>query len=446
MAVYPASHAQKRLYLLSKMDQNSGAYGMLFVLRCDGSLQQDKLATALRSLIERHETLRTEFIEQDGVISQRIHPTSTPDVKFSDISKHQTIAREALRLTRQEAATPILLEQPPLIRAHIIKVSNDEELLVIATHHIVGDGWSSRILVNELGAFYQAAMTKQAPDLAPLPISYKDFANWQSLQDWTEAETYWRDKLQGAPDTIALPTDRQHPAIQSYRGAHAHMMIKDDVLQGLHTLARTHNTTLSAVGMALFSAMLYRLTRQEDMVIGMGVAGRERTETEGLIGFFVNVLPIRVEMNSETELESLINSIHSNITAALDRQDCPFDELVRAIAPKRHGNRQPLMNVVFEYQRFGALTDEGSNKGLPVTSPAHQGILPDNMDEFVDNTAAKHDIILFLTEEANQARFTLEYDTDLFNAETMQRWLAFLSRFAEAAAQNATSKTPKGTD
>ena len=446
MAVYPASHAQKRLYLLSKMDQNSGAYGMLFVLRCDGSLQQDKLATALRSLIERHETLRTEFIEQDGIISQRIHPTSTPDVKFSDISKHQTIAREALRLTRQEAATPILLEQPPLIRAHIIKVSNDEELLVIATHHIVGDGWSSRILVNELGAFYQAAMTKQAPDLAPLPISYKDFANWQSLQDWTEAETYWRDKLQGAPDTIALPTDRQHPAIQSYRGAHAHMMIKDDVLQGLHTLARTHNTTLSAVGMALFSAMLYRLTRQEDMVIGMGVAGRERTETEGLIGFFVNVLPIRVEMNSETELESLINSIHSNITAALDRQDCPFDELVRAIAPKRHGNRQPLMNVVFEYQRFGALTDEGSNKGLPVTSPAHQGILPDNMDEFVDNTAAKHDIILFLTEEANQARFTLEYDTDLFNAETMQRWLAFLSRFAEAAAQNATSKTPKGTD
>ena len=151
-------------------------------------------------------------------------------------------------------------------------------------------------------------------------------------------------------------------------------------------------------------------------------------------------------MNSETELSSLIDSVHSNITAALDRQDYPFDELVRAIAPKRHGNRQPLMNVVFEYQRFGALTDEGSNKGLPVTRPGHQGLLPDNMDEFVDNTAAKHDIILFLTEEANQARFTLEYDTDLFNAETMQRWLAFLSKFADAAAQNATSTTPKGTD
>ena len=239
-----------------------------------------------------------------------------------------------------------------------------------------------------------------------------------------------------------LPTDYQAPAVQSYRGAHAHMMIDDDVLRGLHALARAHKATLSSVGMALFSAMLYRLTRQDDMVIGMGVAGREKTETEGLIGFFVNVLPIRVKLDADTELDTLIDEIHRDVTAALDRQDYPFDELVRAVAPKRNANRQPLVNVVFEYQRFGALTGtDDTSGGLPIANADHDSLLPDNMDAFVDNTTAKHDVILFLTEDGDQARFTLEYDTDLFGAETMQKWLGFLTKFAAAAAQNHTNKT-----
>jgi non-ribosomal peptide synthetase component F len=172
------------------------------------------------------------------------------------------------------------------------------------------------------------------------------------------------------------------------------------------------------------------------MVIGMGVAGRERTETEGLIGFFVNVLPIRVQLDDETNLGTLIDDLHGNITAALDRQDYPFDELVRAVAPKRNANRQPLVNVVFEYQRFGDISNQDEKGGLPLARQGQAGILPDNLDAFVDNMTAKHDVILFLVEEAGQARFTLEYDTDLFDAETMQRWLAFLGKFARAAVQD----------
>jgi non-ribosomal peptide synthetase component F len=164
-------------------------------------------------------------------------------------------------------------------------------------------------------------------------------------------------------------------------------------------------------------------------------------ETEGLIGFFVNVLPIRMQLDDDTDLGDLIRTTHINIANALDRQDFPFDELVRAVAPKRKSNRQPLVNVVFEYQRFEAVSNlvqtDGTQSGLPMLAPDADGILPSNMDAFVDNTTAKHDIILFLTEEAGQARFTLEYDTDLFDAETMQRWLAFLGKFAAAAAQNA---------
>jgi non-ribosomal peptide synthetase component F len=399
-------------------------------------LRVDILQEALRLLIKRHETLRTCFQEYDGVITQQISPVSAPDVVVNDVSDHVDPAREALRLTRQEAATPVELDKPPLIRGRVIMVGTDECLVVLTTHHIVGDGWSSKILVQELGILYQAVLAKTAPALAPLPITYKDYAWWQAGQDWSDAAAYWQEKLKGAPGQIALPTDRAAPDMQSYRGAHRHLEIEAGVLAGLHKLARAHNTTLSAVGLALFSAMLYRLTRQQDMVIGMGVAGRERTETEGLIGFFVNVLPIRVQLDDETNLGTLIDDLHGNITAALDRQDYPFDELVRAVAPKRNANRQPLVNVVFEYQRFGDISNQDEKGGLPLARQGQAGILPDNLDAFVDNMTAKHDVILFLVEEAGQARFTLEYDTDLFDAETMQRWLAFLGKFARAAVQD----------
>ncbi|WP_417829200.1 amino acid adenylation domain-containing protein [Thalassospira sp.] len=436
MEYYPASHAQKRLYLLSQMEGNSGAYGMLYVFRCTGDLQTDTLQKALTRLVDRHETLRTSFAERDGMITQKIHDPLPPAVAFDDLSDHDDPAREALRLTRYEAATPIILDQPPLIRARVIKVADNESLLILMTHHIVGDGWSSRILINELGIHYEAVLEERNDTLPALPISYKDFAHWQSRQDWTDAASYWRQQLANAPEQINLPTDRPAPEKQSFRGAHVHLALPDDVLAGLHRLARQHKTTLSSVGMALFSAMLYRLTRQRDMVIGMGVAGRERVETEGLIGFFVNVLPIRMQLDDDTDLGDLIRTTHTNITNALDRQDFPFDELVRAVAPKRTSNRQPLVNVVFEYQRFDAVNGL-TQTGLPLLAPDAAGILPSNMDAFVDNTTAKHDIILFLTEEAGKARFTLEYDTDLFDAETMQRWLTFLGKFAASAAQNA---------
>jgi amino acid adenylation domain-containing protein len=441
MEHYPASHAQKRLYLLSKMDGNSGAYGMLYVFRCTGDLRADILQSALTRLVDRHETLRTGFAEQDGTITQKIHATTPPAVAFDDLSGHGDPAREALRLTRLEAATPVILNQPPLIRGRVIKVAANECLMILMTHHIVGDGWSSRILINELGALYDAVVHERNAALPQLPITYKDFAHWQSKQNWADAADYWRQQLANAPEQINLPTDRPVPEKQSFRGAHVHLALPDDVLSGLHRLASLNKTTLSSVGLSLFSAMLYRLTRQTDMVIGMGVAGREHMETEGLIGFFVNVLPIRMQLDDDTDLGDLIRTTHINIANALDRQDFPFDELVRAVAPKRKSNRQPLVNVVFEYQRFEAVSNlvqtDGTQSGLPMLAPDADGILPSNMDAFVDNTTAKHDIILFLTEEAGQARFTLEYDTDLFDAETMQRWLAFLGKFAAAAAQNA---------
>ncbi|MBU0886783.1 MAG: amino acid adenylation domain-containing protein [Alphaproteobacteria bacterium] len=436
-ALYPASHAQQRLYLLSSMEGDSGAYGMLFAFRCSGALDPLALQESLAALVQRHEPLRTAFVEQEGAILQRIAGEAAPVVAFDDIAGHADPLREALRLTRREAATPIALDRPPLIRGRVIRVAADEQLMVLATHHIVGDGWSSRLLMRELGALYRAAVSGVPAVLPPLPIRYRDFAVWQHGRDWGEAAAYWRAQLAGAPERIALPADRAAPDAQSYRGGRAHLPVPAEVLSGLHALAARHGVMISAVGMALFAALLYRLTRQGDMVIGMGVAGRERAETEGLIGFFVNVLPIRVTLDADTELGGLIEAIHDTMTAALDRQDYPFDALVREVAPKRQANRQPLVNVVFEYQRFESLAGIGDIDGLPLLPPDAEGVLAGALDAFVENGTAKHDAILFLTEEAGAARFTLEYDSDLFEAATIRRWLDFLGKIAASAAHDA---------
>lgn len=437
MALYPASHAQQRLYLLSRMERDSGAYGMLFAFRCSGDLDPAALQAALTALVQRHETLRTGFVEQEGAILQRIAGEAAPVVAVDDIAGHADPLREALRLTRREAATPFALDLPPLIRGRVIRVAADEQLMVLATHHIVGDGWSSRLLMRELGALYRAAVSGMPAALPPLPIRYRDFAVWQQDRDWGDAAAYWRAQLAGAPERIALPADRAAPDAQSYRGGRAHLPVPAGVLSGLHALAARHGVMISAVGMALFAALLYRLTRQGDMVIGMGVSGRERAETEGLIGFFVNVLPIRVTLDADTELGGLIETLHGTMTEALDRQDYPFDALVREVAPKRQANRQPLVNVVFEYQRFESLAGIDDIDGLPLLPPDAEGVLAGALDAFVENGTAKHDAILFLTEEAGSARFTLEYDSDLFDAATIRRWLDFLGKIAASAAQDA---------
>ncbi|MFD0391552.1 condensation domain-containing protein [Tistrella bauzanensis] len=207
------------------------------------------------------------------------------------------------------------------------------------------------------------------------------------------------------------------------------------LLENLRDLARRQGASLAAVGLAMVSAMLYRLTRQPDMVIGMGVAGRDSADTEGLIGFFVNVLPIRIQLDDDTEAGQLIDQINQRLMAALDRRDVPFDMVVRAVAPQRAGARQPLANVIFEYQRFGDMTGGGevggTDAGLP-PPPDDGGILGDAVAGLIDATTAKHDLIVFFEDEGARARFSFEYDTGRFAASTIDLWMGFLIRITTA--------------
>ncbi len=430
--VYPASHAQQRLYLLHQMDRGSAAYTIAFAFRCTGEISAQTLGEALRRLGERHEPLRTGFETADGLIVQRIAADAPPPVAEDDLRAHPDAVGEALAIARREVAARFDLAHPPLLRARIIRLPGDDVLVLLALHHIVGDGWSSRILTRELSALYAAARDGAAAALPPLPIAYKDFAVWQRGRDWSASAGFWRHRLDGAPDRIALPSDRPVPEVQSYRGATCRADLPRPVADGLRALAHARRATMSAVGLGLFAALLFRLTRQADMVVGMGVAGRDRAEMEGLIGFFVNVLPVRLRLDAETEIDALIDQAQAAIVEAMDHRDYPFDLLVRDVAPQRRSNRQPLINVVFEYQRFDALRSDDGN-GLPLRRAA-----PDALDRqlrpLIDAAAAKHDLILFFIEDDDRMEFAMEYDTDIVDAAAAERWLDYLRRVAAAVA------------
>ncbi|MCA1988516.1 MAG: amino acid adenylation domain-containing protein, partial [Desulfarculus sp.] len=441
--VHPASHPQQRLYLLHHLEGGSGAYNMAFAFRCQSGLDTGALEQALARLCSRHEPLRTGFEEREGEIVQRIAPSARPVVVLDDLRGRTDAWDEALRLARREISTPFDLSRPPLLRARVLRVSPEESLLLLVLHHIVGDGWSSRILVRELGALYAEADGGPTANLPTLSLTYKDFAYWQRQQRWNGAADFWRTRLAGAPSRVALPTDRPLPPTQSYRGATCHLDLAPGVLDGLKAMARARGATVAAVGLAIFAALLYRLTRQADLVLGMGVAGRERAGLEGLIGFFVNVLPIRLTLDDDTELESLIDQARDAVFQALDWRDYPFDLLVRDLAPPRQGNRQPLVNVVFEYQNFGRLVPDGP--GLPLRTIADGQEMAD-LAALLQSQTAKHDLLVFLIEQDGQAQLQMEFDTDILDFTTASAWLDYLSQFMASMARSAIQPPNDGAD
>jgi amino acid adenylation domain-containing protein len=446
---YPASHSQSRLYLASRMAGGTegveAVYNISVALPFSGSLDLEALREALRLLASRHEALRTSFAEEDGRIVQHIAANAVPILAVDDITSEADPRAESLRRARREASTPFNLEESPLLRARAVKMSknNPDEcedwLVLLVLHHIVGDGWSLQILLHELGVFYRTAKHEETPPLPALPVAYRDYAAWQNRRDWTDSAAHWRSVLAGAPERITIQADQPAQAVQSHRGDTVSRVLSADLAKRLALYARQRGTTTATLGLALFASLLYRLTRQGDMVIGMGVAGRDRFELEGLIGFFVNILPLRIQIGDDTEFGSLVDRVHASMMTAMDHRDYPFDLLVRTMAPRRVGNRQPLINVVYEYQRFEDLVGGNNNKGegdgalVEQIFGSSRPVDPDFVKALTDairTPTAKHDLLLFLTERSDACEFILEYDTDLLDQSSAERWLGYLEQFA----------------
>jgi len=353
-------------------------------------------------------------------------------VQAHDLREDPEAVAKAHAIAARNAGTPFDLTVPPLLRASLIRLSDDRSVFVMTLHHIIGDGWSGNVLLRELLAVYEA-FRKGTPDpLKPLRIQYKDFAVWQNQRGFDSQEAYWLAQLEGLPGKVDLPYDLAPPARRSFAGGAESAELDEAVTRRLRSLAKFRGTTLSNVVLALFQLFLYQWTRQVDLCIGLSVANRNHPDLESLIGFFVNVLPIRCRLSEEMEFEQLLDLVIQNTQDAFEQQDYPFDLMVEKLNPSRVANRQPLVNVIYGFQNFADVhidVREGGEDG-----PAGEAV---NWEDFdFSYQTSKFDLTLFVAEEAEAVRLTFEYDSELFLADTIREQLATLQHFAGLLADS----------
>jgi amino acid adenylation domain-containing protein len=351
----PLSFAQQRLWFLDQLVPGNPFYNVPAALRLTGQLDLLALQQTFQAIFQRHEALRTNFIKVDGQPAQIIATHVNLALPILDLQSLPSSQRElaAQQILIEEAQRPFNLAGDRLLRVKLLQLQAREFVLLLNLHHIVADGWSLGVLIRELGTLYAAFHAHQSPALPELPIQYADFAHWQ--RQWLQGEvlasqlTYWRQQLAALP-VLDLPRDRPRPALPTYRGATHPLALSSQLSASLVALSQQTGVTLFMTLLAAFQTLLYRYTGQEDMVLGAPIANRNRSEVEGLIGFFVNSLVLRVDLSGNPSFQSLLQRVRQVTLAAYDHQDLPFEKLVEALHPERDLSRNPLFQVVFALQ------------------------------------------------------------------------------------------------
>ena len=351
----PLSFAQQRLWFLDQLVPNNPFYNVPAALRLTGSLNLTVLQQTFNEIVRRHEALRTTLAVVSGQPVQRIAaafhlPINVLDLRNLPKESRQT---EANRLTAQEAQRSFNLSNDLLLRVTLLQLDDAEYLLMLNMHHIVSDGWSIGVLIQELGALYTAFASEKPSPLPPLSIQYADFAKWQ--REWLQGEVletqlaYWRQQLNGI-SMLNLPADRPRPAIQSYRGKRQFLQLSKQLSEALETLSQREGVTLFMTMLAAFQTLLYHYAQQEDIVVGSPIANRNRSEIEALIGFFVNSLVLRTDLSGNPTFRELLNRVKEVALGAYAHQDLPFEKLVEELHPDRALNQNPLFQVAFALQ------------------------------------------------------------------------------------------------
>ncbi|RPH97503.1 MAG: amino acid adenylation domain-containing protein, partial [Calditrichaeota bacterium] len=421
----PLSFAQQRLWFLDQLQPESPFYNIPIALKLEGDLNIPALEKSFNALIQRHESLRTAFGSDDGRPFQRIASNFVASIEEYDLSQLKLDDQTAQTndLVEQEAVGPFNLAEGPLFRIVLIKLSSNRHVLLFTLHHIIGDGWSVNLLVRDVVQFYHAFTASQPINLPELPIQYADFSIWQRqvLQgEYLETQlSYWRQKLVGVPSLLELPTDFPRPRMQSFNGATLSRTLSSEISNAVKAFSRREGVTPFMTLFAVFASVLYRYSRQNDFNIGTPIANRNRMETEGLIGFFVNNLVLRCRFDQDPTFLEFLQSVRSNALDAYAHQDIPFEMLVEQLHPQRDLSHSPLFQVVFVLQNTPMSGLE--LPGLQVT--------PVDNESFI----AKFDLSLEAAETANGLFFQLEYNTDLFRNETANRLLHHLELFLRNA-------------
>ncbi|HEV7135720.1 MAG TPA: condensation domain-containing protein, partial [Steroidobacteraceae bacterium] len=355
-ALYPASWAQQRLWFIDRLEGGAAGYRIPLIARLHGPLDLEALQRALDVLMERHETLRTTFVVNTEGLRQQVSAEARFPLAIVDLSGlDDRQRRQQLEQHRSdEIHRGFDLETGPLVRGRLIGLAPGEHVLLITIHHIVSDGWSMGVLCRELAAIYSAFHRGAENPLTPLAVQYADYTRWQ--QDWLRGEAldmqlaYWRECLEGAAIELKLPADGVRPAVQTYRGKTLQVVLDPQITAGLRRLAQWHGVTLFMALYGGWSILLSRLSGQDDVVIGTPIANRQHAELEGLIGFFVNTLALRMRVKPEYRLSRLFGEIRDEALRAFAHQDVPFDRVVEAVRPERSLSRNPVFQVMLALQ------------------------------------------------------------------------------------------------
>ncbi|MDB4951182.1 MAG: tycC3, partial [Gemmatimonadetes bacterium] len=422
----PLSFAQERLWFLDRLQPGGSAYNLPAALRLRGPLDERALERSLAELVRRHESLRTTFGSEGGEPVQVIHPPREWVLVVEDLSTLPAgeREREAGRHARVEAERPFDLAAGPLFRARLLRLGDGEHVLLLVVHHVVFDGWSTGVLLRELGAIY-TAFARGRPSPLPEPgLQYADYAGWQGehlRSGRLDAQlAYWRERLSGAPALLELPTDRPRPAAPSHRGAVEHREVPAALARRLRALGRQEGATPFMVLLAAFQLLLSKHSGEEDVVVGSPIAGRTRAELEGLVGFFVNTLALRTDLSGDPSFRELLGRVRGVTLGAYAHQELPFERLVQDVAPERSLGHAPLFQVMLSLQN--APREELRLDGVEVEWLA------------LEDTAAKFDLSLFAGESGDALELSLQYATDLLDASTARRMLEHLGALLEGAA------------
>jgi amino acid adenylation domain-containing protein len=396
-------------------------------------LDREALRAALDRIVVRHEVLRTRFEQPEGMAVQVIDPTGSFALQEWDLRAQPQAEKRLQELAAAEAHAPFDLVSGPLLRGQLICLDESEHVLLVSMHHIVSDGWSLGIFLKELGALYRAFSQGQPDPLPPLSLQYADYAHWQ--RQWVSGERlqsqlqYWKQQLAGAPPVLELPVDRARPAVASYAGARVEVCLEASLARQLRELSRAHGVTLYMTLLGSWAVLLARLSGQKDVVIGTPVANRNRVELEGLIGFFVNTLALRIDLSAGGSVSELLEQVKGVVLQAHAHQDIPFEQVVDALSPVRSLAHGPLFQVMFSWQN--TLPEELELPGLRL-----QGLT-------LPGTTASFDLTLALQESGEEIRGALEYATALFDGETVERYLGCWKRLLQGMLAFGTMSDPQ---
>jgi acyl carrier protein len=410
----PLSFAQQRLWLLQQFQPDTHAFNISAAIRLRGALDVQALGRAFDELVNRHETLRTSFAARHGSPVQVIGQAAPFELTPVDLRGHGEETREAemLRLAGAESRRPFDLTRHPLLRVALYRMSEEEHVLTLTMHHIVGDAWSLGVLIDEVSTLYGAFSRQQPSPLPELAVQYADYAAWQ--REWLQGEVlegqlgYWRRQLSGAA-TLELPTDRPRPEAHSSRGARLPFSLSPSLSAEIKRLSLAEGVTPFMTLLAAFQILLQRYTGQDDIVVGADIANRNRAETERLIGFFINQLVLRGDLSGNPTFRELLARTRATTLGAYAHQDLPFDKLVQVLNPARSSSQHPLFQVKLVMQNVPTPSGDGVGLTLePVALPV---------------TTTSLDLTFFLTETGRGFVGALEYSTDLFERETIELML-----------------------